>query len=72
MEKYSKFAEAKVCSPSEFRINFVKVQLFPHLNFVVSVGGDVVNSCSPLVAVVPIEGLCLSPSRANRNKQDDQ
>jgi hypothetical protein len=62
MEEDSEFTEAEVSGPSQFLVDLVEVQLFPHLDLVVSVGRDVVYASSPLVAVVPVEGFLLSPT----------
>ena len=62
MKKNSQFGEANVAGPFEFLIDGIQVKFFPHFDLIDCIGWDIIESSSPIISLVPLVSLLLSPS----------
>jgi hypothetical protein len=62
MQKSSELSKPNLTGPLELSVNGVEIETIPHLNFVDCISWCVIDSCRPVLFVIPIPSLLLCPS----------
>ncbi len=65
MEESSEFGKSDLAGPWDLLIDGIQIKAVPHLDFIDSVCGNIIDACRPVEFVVPVPRLLFAPSALN-------